>query len=241
MILLDDNFASIVAAVEEGRGVFQNLRKFLTYILTSNIPEVVPYLAFVLLRIPLPLTVLQILAVDLGTDMLPALALGAEKPHHTVMQLPPRRRKERLMNAPLLARAYGFLGLIEAAAAMAAYFFVLETGGWVYGEQLNATDPLYRQATTACLGAIIVMQMVNVWLCRSSTESAFKSRLFSNPLIFAGLLLELTLLAVLVYTPIGQRIFGTAPLESAVWWFIIPFAVGMLVLEELRKAWVRSS
>ena len=240
MILLDDNFASIVAAVEEGRNVFQNLRKFLTYILTSNIPEVVPYLAFVLLRIPLPLTVLQILAVDLGTDILPALALGAEKPHHTVMQQPPRQRSERLLNAALLARAYGFLGLIEAAAAMAAYFFVLETGGWNYGEELDAADPLYLQATTACLGAIIVMQMVNVWLCRSPTESAFKSGLFSNPVILAGLLLELLLLAVLAYTPFGQKIFGTAALDGAVWWFIAPFAVGMLLLEEVRKAWVRS-
>jgi magnesium-transporting ATPase (P-type) len=240
MILLDDNFASIVAAVEEGRGVFQNLRKFLTYILTSNIPEVVPYLAFVVLRIPLPLTVMQILAVDLGTDMLPALALGTEKPHHTVMQQPPRPRGERLMNAPLLARAYGFLGLIEAAAAMAAYFFVLEAGGWQYGELLAGSDTLYQQATTACLGAIIVMQMMNVWLCRSHTESAFRSGLFSNPMIHAGLLLEVLLLVVLVYTPIGQRIFGTAPLDNAVWWFILPFAVGMLLLEELRKLWLRS-
>ncbi|MBI5041676.1 MAG: cation transporting ATPase C-terminal domain-containing protein, partial [Gammaproteobacteria bacterium] len=169
-----------------------------------------------------------------------ALALGAEKPHHTVMQLPPRQRSERLMNAALLARAYGFLGLIEAAAAMAAYFFVLETGGWNYGEELSAADPLYRQATTACLGAIIVMQMVNVWLCRSPTESALRSGLFNNPVILAGLLLELVLLLVLVYTPVGQMIFGTAPLVSAVWWFIAPFAVGMLLLEELRKAWVRS-
>jgi sodium/potassium-transporting ATPase subunit alpha len=78
LILLDDNFASIVAAIEEGRAVFDNIRKFLTYILSSNVPEIVPYLAFVLFRIPLPLTIIQILAVDLGTDMLPALALGAE-------------------------------------------------------------------------------------------------------------------------------------------------------------------
>ena len=90
LILLDDNFASIVAAIEEGRAVFENIRKFLTYILSSNIPELVPYLAFVLFRIPLPLTIIQILAVDLGTDMLPALALGAEKPDPGVMNRPPQ-------------------------------------------------------------------------------------------------------------------------------------------------------
>ena len=98
MILLDDNFASIVSAIEEGRAVFDNLRKFLTYILSSNIPELVPYLAFVLFRIPLPLTIIQILAVDLGTDMLPALALGAEKPDPEVMRRPPRARNERLLS-----------------------------------------------------------------------------------------------------------------------------------------------
>ena len=119
MILLDDNFASIVAAIEEGRAVFDNIRKFLTYILTSNIPELVPYLAFVLFRIPLPLTIIQILAVDLGTDMLPALALGAERPDPGVMQPPPRARAERLLSWALLARAYLFLGVLEAAGAMA--------------------------------------------------------------------------------------------------------------------------
>ncbi len=97
IILLDDHFASIVAAIEEGRAVYDNLRKFLTYILTSNIPELVPYLAFVLFRIPLPLTIIQILAVDLGTDMLPALALGAEKPDPDTMRRPPRPRGERLL------------------------------------------------------------------------------------------------------------------------------------------------
>lgn len=110
IVLLDDNFASIVAAVEEGRAVFANIRKFLTYILTSNIPELVPYVAFVLFKIPLPLTIIQILAVDLGTDILPALALGAEPPRPETMRGPPRPRHERLLDWRLLARAYLWLG-----------------------------------------------------------------------------------------------------------------------------------
>ena len=105
VVLLDDNFASIVAAIEEGRAVFANIRNFLTYILTSNVPELIPYLAFVIFRIPLPLTIIQILAVDLGTDMLPALGLGAEKPAPDIMKAPPRSRADRLLNWPLLARA----------------------------------------------------------------------------------------------------------------------------------------
>jgi sodium/potassium-transporting ATPase subunit alpha len=112
MILLDDNFATIVNAIEEGRAVYANIRKFSTYVLASNVPEVVPYLAYGLFGIPLALTVPQILAVDLGTDMVPALALGAEKPDAGIMAIPPRPRSERLMNLPLLLRAYVFLGLI---------------------------------------------------------------------------------------------------------------------------------
>ena len=175
LILLDDNFASIVAAIEEGRAVFDNIRKFLTYILSSNVPELVPYLAFVLFRIPLPLTVIQILAVDLGTDMLPALALGAEKPDPAVMRRPPRARGERLLSWGVIARAYLFLGVLEAAAAMAAFFFVLLGAGWSYGEIPGKADPLYLQATTACLAAIVVMQAINLFVCRHPLKSSLAS------------------------------------------------------------------
>jgi calcium-translocating P-type ATPase len=239
MVLLDDNFASIVAAIEEGRAVFQNIRKFLTYILTSNVPEIVPYLAFVLFRIPLPLTIVQILAVDLGTDLVPALALGAEAPAPDTMAQPPRRRDERLLSWALVARAYLWLGLLEAAAAMAAFFFVLHGGGWTYGEALAPSDPLYLEATTACLAAIVVTQMVNVFLCRDDRRSAFAFGLASNPLILWGLAVEAALILAIVYTPLGQALFGTAPLPAAAWAFMVPFALAMLVLEEGRKALAR--
>jgi sodium/potassium-transporting ATPase subunit alpha len=235
MVLLDDNFATIVAAIEEGRAVFENIRKFLTYILTSNIPELVPFLTFVLFKIPLPLTIIQILAVDLGTDMLPALGLGTEKPHPGVMQKPPRARRERLLNWPLVVRAYLFLGVMEAAAAMAAFFFVLHRTGWQYGQALASSDPLYLQATTATLSAIIVMQVMNVFLCRDSREPAFSRGLFGNRLIWAGIVTEVALIILIDYTPWGQLIFGTAPIGVEVWLFVIPFAFGMMVLEEGRK------
>lgn len=240
MILLDDNFTSIVAAIEEGRAVFANIRKFLTYILTSNVPELVPYLAFVLFKIPLPLTVIQILAVDLGTDMVPALGLGAEKPGPNAMRLPPRPRTERLLNGALLARAYLWLGPMQAAAGMAAFFLVLHQGEWRYGETLPTNAPLYLQATTACLTAIIIMQLVNVFLCRSRRESVFRFGLFSNPLIWLGLGVELLLILVIDYTSWGNAIFGTAPIPVTVWLFVLPFALGMWALEELRKWIVRS-
>jgi magnesium-transporting ATPase (P-type) len=239
LVLLDDNFASIVAGIEEGRAVYDNIRKFLTYILTSNVPEIVPYVAFVLARIPLPLTIVQILAVDLGTDMLPALALGAERPGPDAMRRPPRPRHERLLSAPVLVRAYLWLGMLEAAAALAVYFFVLDAGGWRYGEELAARDPLYLEATTACLAAIVLVQVVNVFLCRDPSRSVWSFPLGSNRLILWGIAVELGLLLAIVYTPWGNALFGTAPLPLAAWLYALPFAAALLALEEARKAIAR--
>jgi calcium-translocating P-type ATPase len=239
LVLLDDNFASIVSAVEEGRTVFENIRKFLTYILTSNVPEIVPYLAFAFARLPLALTVMQILAVDLGTDMVPALGLGAEPPDPGVMRRPPRARRDRLLTPGLLVRAYLLLGAIEAAAAMSAFFFVLVGGGWHPGLDLRPGDPLYRQATTACLTAIVVMQIVNVHLCRSRRRSVLSRPLFGNALITAGIAAEIALILLIDYTAAGHAVFGTAAIGHEAWLVVLPFAVGMLAVEEIRKALVR--
>jgi sodium/potassium-transporting ATPase subunit alpha len=234
MVLLDDNFATIVAAIEEGRAVFENIRKFITYILTSNIPEIVPYLAFVLFGIPLPLTIIQILAIDLGTDMLPALALGAEPPAGDAMQAPPRPRGEPLLTSALLLRAYAFLGPIEAAAAMGSYFFILFQGGWSWGQ----TPPvlLYQQATTACLSAVIVTQIANGFVCRSPRTSVFSLGLFTNRLLLAGMLVEIGLQLAIVYSPIGQTLFGTAALPLNTWLVALPFALFLFGADEGRKA-----
>lgn len=235
IVLLDDNFASIVAAIEEGRAVFANIRKFLTYILTSNIPELVPYVCFVLFKIPLPLTIIQILAVDLGTDMLPALALGAEPARPDTMQIPPRPRHERLLDWKLITRAYLWLGVLQAAGAMAAFFFVLKSGGWHHGQPLGHQDPLYLQATTACLTTIVVMQVANLILCRHPSDSALRSRFLGNPLIFAGIATELILILLIDYTSFGNHWFGTAPIPGSVWLLAISLAMGMFIAEELRK------
>jgi sodium/potassium-transporting ATPase subunit alpha len=235
IVLLDDHFGTIVNAIEEGRAVYENIRKFITYILTSNIPELVPYLAFVLFRIPLPLTVIQILAVDLGTDMLPAIALGAEKPSPDVMLVPPRRRDERLLSWSLLARAYFFLGPLAALGAMACFFLVLGNGGWQYGEVLAAGDPLYLQATSACLMAIVLAQMVNVFVCRHPRLPVWHFPPLGNPWLLAGLATELALLLAILFTPWGNRLFGTAPLPVEVFLYALPFALLLGVAEEARK------
>ena len=239
MILLDDNFASIVNAVEEGRAVFENIRKFLTYILTSNVPELVPYLAYVLLRIPLPLTIIQILAVDLGTDMVPALALGAEAPDPAVMRQPPRRPDERLLAWTLLARAYGWLGPLQAAASLAVFFFVLHAAGWQYGVPLSANDPLYLQATTACLAAIVAAQVVNVFVCRHPREAVWSFPLLENRLLLTGQGVEIALLLLIVFSPAGNWLFGTQAFPPAIWGIIAFLALVFGALEELRKRFVR--
>ncbi len=240
VVLLDDNFASIVAAIEEGRGVFDNIRKFTTYVLTSNIPELVPYLLFVLLRIPLPLTIIQVLAVDLGTDLLPGLGLGAERPAPDVMTRPPSA--QRLVDRRLLTRAYLRLGVIEAAAAMAAYAFVLGRSGWQWGMPLAATDPVYRQATTACLTGIVIAQVANVYASRSEFRTPSVGELFTNRIIVAGVVFELLLVAAIDYTSLGNAVFGTAPISWLVWLVPVPFAVALLSVDGLAKRrWQRQA
>ena len=129
---------------------------------------------------------------------------------------------------------------MQAVAAMSAYWYVLDRGGWRFGEQLAAHDPLYLQATTACLGAIVAMQIANVFLCRSARRSAFSFSVFSNKLILVGIAAEIAVITLISYTPWGNSLFGTAPLPAEVWLFILPFPLAMLALEELRKWFMRA-
>ncbi|HET9003083.1 MAG TPA: cation-translocating P-type ATPase, partial [Gemmatimonadaceae bacterium] len=160
MILTDDNFATIVTAVEEGRRVYQNIRKFIVYIFAHLPPEAVPFLAFALSggAIPLPLTALQILAIDLGTETLPALALGRERAEPGIMSQPPRPRSEGVLTGALFRRAWLFLGMISAALVMGAFFVPLLDAGWSLGDSVDAGSPFhhaYIQATTMTFLAIV--------------------------------------------------------------------------------------
>ena len=235
MILLDDNFATIVSAIEEGRTVYDNIRKFSSYILASNVPEIVPFLGYGFIGMPLALTIPQVLAVDLGTDMIPALGLGTERPQSDVMNLPPRPRSERLLSLPILLRAYLFLGLMEAGIAMGGFFLYLNSQGWTWGETLDWSSPLYREATTVTFAGIVFAQVANVFACRSDHLSVARLGWLTNPLILWGILTELIILALITYTPIGNEIFGTSPLPL---WIFGPLVLGALALlsaEEGRK------
>jgi Ca2+-transporting ATPase len=238
MVLADDNFAAIVAAIEEGRAVYANIKKFIVYIFNSNIPEAVPFVLFVLFGIPLPLTIMQILAVDLGTDLLPGLALGAEPPEPGIMDRPPRSRTARLIDWPL-ARRFVFLGVLNAGAALAAYYFVYFSAGWRPGLEMAASGPLYARATTMCLGGIVAAQIGNGLAIRTERESVFKVGLFSNRFLLIGIVSEIMIFLALSYTPCLQRLFGTAPLEGRDLLFLLIFPPLLLLADELRKAWGR--
>jgi len=239
MVLMDDNFATIVSAVEEGRTIFDNIKKFIAYILTSNVPEILPFIAYVLLDIPLPLTVVLILCIDLGTDLLPALGLGAERSETDVMRKPPRPRNERLLTGNLLFVSYGIVGVIQAAAGFFSYFMILYAGGWSWGQSLAPTDLLYRTATTGFFASIVICQVADVMICRTRQQSLFTVGVFSNRLVWLGIMAELLLLALISYVPVLNVFFGTAPLQPWQLLLSVPFALLILAGDELRRVFVR--
>ena len=241
MILTDDNFASIVNAIEEGRAVYANIRKFAMYVFNSNMAEAVPFIVMLFSRggIPLPLTVMQVLAIDLGTDMVPAIGLGAEAPEAGIMNRPPRSRQEPLLNGPLLARALLWYGLIESVAAMSAYFFLNGQQGWP-GVPLAQEGTLgYRMATTMTLAAIVATQVGAVFGCRTDRTSVFSIGLFSNRLVLGGIAFEIGILGLLIYVPFLQGVFNTAPLGWVEWAFVLAWIPIIFLLDELRKALLR--
>lgn len=253
IVLLDDNFVSIVSGIEQGRTVYQNIRKFMTYILASNVAEIVPFLVMVIFKIPPALLILQILAIDLGTDMIPALALGADQPEKGIMKQPPRKKSQSLLDRSLLIRAYAFLGLLEALLGMSAYLLVW----WSYGYNLtdiqalnemilsHTADPsirgIYQQATTATLATIVACQDGNVFACRSERTSIFQLGFFNNRLIWLGIATEWILILAIIFLKPLENIFGTAPFPMWQWLLLLICPPILLGAEELRKILSRKS
>jgi magnesium-transporting ATPase (P-type) len=240
MVLTDDNFATIVAAIEAGRQVFDNIRKFILYIFAHATPEVVPFLVFALSggAVPLPLTVLQILAIDLGTEILPALALGREPAEPGLMERPPRPPSEGVIRRSLLFRAWVFLGLIEAALVLAGFFFVLLRAGWSPGDPVGAGDPLhsaYLQATTMTFAGIVACQIGTAMAARTEHASLRSVGVFTNRLLLWGIASELVFAAAVIYLPPLQRVFATAPLGGVELAILLTFPVIVWGADELRR------
>jgi len=217
MVLTDDNFASIVAAVEEGRVVYDNIRKFITYIFVHAVPEVVPFLLYALAggAIPLPLTALQVLAIDLGTDTVPALALGREAAEPGTMDRSPRPREAGIISRAMLSRAWLRLGVLEALLVTGGYFLVMLTAGWSPGDHTGLGTPLhhaYLQATTMTWAGIVACQMGAAFAVRTSHASLRQVGVFSNRHLLRGVAFALAFAAVIIYLPPIQSVFKTAAL-----------------------------
>jgi Ca2+-transporting ATPase len=241
MILTDDNFASIINAIEEGRTVYANIRKFAKYVFNSNLAEAMPFMVMVLSggRIPLALTVMEVLAIDLGTDMMPAIGLGAEPPEPGVMERLPRSQKEPLLNASLLAVALLWFGTIESVASMSAYFFMNWQHGWPSVPLAQDGTLIYGMATAITFAGVVATQVGSVFACRSERTSIFKIGFTTNRMVLLGIAGELTLLALLVYVPFFYGIFNTGPLHLIDWVYVFAWTPVILFLDELRKAFLR--
>jgi magnesium-transporting ATPase (P-type) len=241
MVLTDDDFATIVAAIEAGRQVFDNVRKFILYIFAHATPEVVPFLVFALSggAVPLPLTVLQILAIDLGTEILPALALGREPAEPGLMDRPPRPRGEGVIRRQLLTRAWLFLGGIEAALVLGGFFFVLLRAGWRPGDAVTAGHQLhgvYLEATTMTFLGIVACQVGTAVAARTDHASLRSVGLFTNRLLLWGIASELLFAAALVALPPLRAAFGTRPVGVPELGLLLLFPLLVWGADELRRA-----
>ena len=234
IVLLDDSFAAIAAAVRLGRSVYQNIRKFLIYLFSHNIAELVPILAATFVGFPLvPLTAMQVLAVDLGSDVLPALALGAEPPERDVMDHPPRARSEPLFSASVVRR-FLFLGIIQSVGVCVAFVWRIHSAGLPFSEFTTST-PAYREAITMTHAGIVVSQFFNGLTVRSDRRSVFQVGLLSNPRLVIAECLGIGIIAAISYVPALQSIFHTAALSVTDWALLTAFGMLLLVADEVRK------
>jgi magnesium-transporting ATPase (P-type) len=238
IVLLDDSFASIVKAVESGRVIYENIRKFIMYVFSHNFAELIPYILYALLNIPLPLLVVQVLAIDLIIDVIPSLALSREPAEPGIMQEPPRSIQQRLFSTGVLLRSF-FIGSIIAAGAMMGCLYVWSIGGWHLGMQLNTSDVVYIKGTTMVFAGIVVAQIGNVLSSRTNKTSVFRTSLTSNKWIWVGIAAQISIIASMVYVPWLQRLFGTTALDPMDWAFLALLAFIVIFAEEIRKWFAR--
>jgi len=256
IILTEDDFGAITAAIEEGRGVFDNIRKFITYIFSSNVPELMPFIITSSLPlIPLALSVKQILAIDLGTDMFPALALGMEKPEPDVMKYPPRSRHQPLLDQNLLSRAF-WLGMVETVLCFSGFFLIFILSGHISKLGLpvlaNITIPEIWKlnmsfsrtillASTVYHAGVVMSQIGNTFACRSDRTRSSNLGWLSNKYLLAGILIELAGILGIIYIPFLARIFNHRPLSAWMWVGLALFSLTVYSIEWIRKAIYRAS
>jgi len=259
MILLDDNFASIVTGVEEGRLIFDNLKKSIAYTLTSNIPEISPFLLFILCDVPLPLGTVTILCIDLGTDMVPAISMAYEGAESDIMKRQPRNPfTDKLVNERLISMAYGQIGMIQASAGFFVYFVILAEHGFLprdlfgirrqwdshavndledsYGQEWTYRDRKILEYTchTAFFVSIVIVQWADLIICKTRKNSVFQQGM-KNWFMNFGLVFETVLAAFLSYTPGMDKGLRMYPLRINWWLPALPFSLLIFCYDETRK------
>ena len=236
LVLLDDNFATIVAAVEQGRATFSNIRLFLTYHLTDNVAELTPFVIWALSggRFPLALSVLQVLSLDIGTDLLPALALGAEPPGRRALQGPPP--KGHLIDATMLRRVFGVLGPAEAVVEMTAFVASFVAAGWRPGESFPTGSTLLA-ASGAAFTAVVIGQAANAFACRSASRWPGALGWTSNRLLVGAVGVELLALVGFLFIPPVASLLDHAPPSLAGFAVALLAAPAVIAADAAHKAW----
>jgi magnesium-transporting ATPase (P-type) len=245
VILTNDNFSTIARAIEEGRTVHDNLRKFSTYIFSSNVPEILPFILTALLTpqvLPLALGVRQILAIDLGTDLFPALALGSEIPEPDVMQRPPRQKMQPVVDGRLLRRAFLWLGMLEAVLCFAAFLFINNGLDYPIFQTLHAKifsnlPHSYQNslAISVYYAGVVMAQVGNAFACRTDRNRGRYLGWLSNPTLIRGVIIDIAILLALIYIKPLATLFGNVPIPLPVWGVLILFPVFIYGMDWIFK------
>ncbi|NTU66787.1 MAG: cation-transporting P-type ATPase [Candidatus Moranbacteria bacterium] len=233
MILMDDNFASIVKGIREGRTIFQNLKKFVHYVFTSNASELFTVVFGVLLQIPSPISAIQILAVDLGTDVFPSFALGLE-PEEPGMSKTKLNSKRSIMGLSGFRRIF-YLGIIMAVGAVTAFLWSMLRGGWHFGQSIADNDLLYVKSTTAAYAVLSMTQMANLLQSRSEKLSPFKLGFFKNKYAVGSVFISVTILILFMHLPVLQKYLHMSPIDWKDWMVVFGSFLAVFFWEEMRK------
>lgn len=240
MVLTDDSFGTIVTAIEEGRIIYTNLKKFVFYVFSCNIGELITIFTAILLNIPAPLTAILILAVNLGTDVLPAITLGVDPPEPGLMQRPPRSQKEHLMKRTFILR-FLYVGLWTGAIVVGMYLWTLYHYGWQFGQELSAESLTYLKASTSAFALLVLIQMANAWNSRSEIHSIFRLGIFKNRWLLGAVSVSILTVIAFVQIPFFQKFLHTTSLSWEEWGLITLAAFAIIIVEEGRKLLSRIS
>lgn len=235
MILLDDNFASIVKVVKQGRTIYQNLKKFVYYVFTSNVSEFFTVVIGLLLQIPAPIAAAQILAIDLGTDLLPSFSLGMEPSEPDVMKRKPFSSSEKIIDGASIWRL-ARVGLIMATGAVIAFILSMKRGGWDFGNKIDTASVLYIRSTSATYAVLAMSQMANLLQARSENLSVFTIGFFKNKYALGAIVISTAILLSFMYVPIFQSYLHMTPIEWQDWIAVIATIFAVFFYEEGRKA-----